>query len=563
MWGFLDPEGTNLTKSEQFEQFLMTTYSLSIGIPPRTKPTDDDAAPVGSTVDLTWVSDEEDRLLLEEVGSYFAATQVIVRNTMASKRRDEMIKEASEPIPESEFKPRINSKSDEMETYNTSRLIDATGDMSGRADKRHEILYYKATKSREKVDKLREEYLAKEKQDCTFQPTVNARQSNQNEDHLSEHDRLYRLSLRNKQRLPYKTREERDLEECTFHPDTGNHLVLPPSPPRISKGVSQHITRIQIARQIDSAKKWDTDLRSSASSKPTSAALNAQPFSFLTRPSVVPSRYRGHDDGRQLLFYVDVQMGGAPVRIPIYEGDDAGEVAHAFAEEHDMDEVAEGKLASAIAAQMGQYVRDEPVDEMEVNDDDVMENVERPVLSNTRLVIVDDDDLNIDDDDDQKQRFVEGRTVRLEFDWIHSYDAPGPMTYTWKRCGTAKAESGTVVQSGRGGQYSMYTLTGDDVGKYLCLICIPMTSEGGVQGDPVAVLSNERVIASPPIVKRLAMPGALIENVIIVPEVDVTGVDVDKCMHKWERIKRTVDKESAELITTQGPYVPMLIIIML
>jgi hypothetical protein len=115
------------------------------------------------------------------------------------------------PLEETTFTPYINPHSRALD----NRLAGGSGSYS-----RESLLMRKGDEYKHHVQRLREQQVAEELQECTFTPRSN---SGNNTVNLDFAERSMEWARRKEQKMEYirKAAENRASEECTFHPNTG------------------------------------------------------------------------------------------------------------------------------------------------------------------------------------------------------------------------------------------------------------------------------------------------------------------------------------------------------
>eukprot|EP01063_Lacrimia_lanifica_P022459 TRINITY_DN30041_c0_g1_i1.p1 TRINITY_DN30041_c0_g1~~TRINITY_DN30041_c0_g1_i1.p1 ORF type:complete len:1195 (+),score=283.33 TRINITY_DN30041_c0_g1_i1:66-3650(+) len=181
--------------------------------------------------------------------------------------------------------------------------------------------------------------------ECTFRPNIN---------NYTPPVNAPRPSLERKDPPP---REEKDMEECTFHPqvhDVPHGIYEQPVPQ--APGFSRAVQRMARGRETV-VKKFEDGLRSatpphkSVVRTSTPSKTQPKPFRFQTE-----KRERSKP-----LLYVDVNLGAGRVgRIGIHTGDSVEVLANNFSQTYGLDKKMEGRLAKILEEQLarsGQQTR--------------------------------------------------------------------------------------------------------------------------------------------------------------------------------------------------------------
>ncbi|KAG2382523.1 hypothetical protein C9374_005103 [Naegleria lovaniensis] len=322
IWKIMDVEGSGSIHFERYLSIMMAIFDKN----------------------LISKSDEPIRDKLEELGHSIKKLSInkIAFSKINEERFEKIKKETDKDLT---FKPNINASTPKKQR-----------ESSEQSDTKNEPRYLKLMKQHsemeEKMKRDREAWEKKKMTDCTFQPRTNSAKKsygqthNSNASSVSRFDLLYQMASKPKKPLSEKTAAEREIEECTFRPDTSQtkNVSLSKSIDFDSiKGFKETIGRIRKGNEErERLYNYFNNVREKAATTTDdfkNKKTEFKPFSFQ-----LDKRKKSKP-----LLYMDVNLGvGKSGRLAIHEGDSAETLASNFAKTYKLDELLQKRLEQLI-----------------------------------------------------------------------------------------------------------------------------------------------------------------------------------------------------------------------
>lgn len=204
---------------------------------------------------------------------------------------------------------------------------------------RHELLFRKEREKEERLLSARMAAKEAELNECTFTPATNRPRPQSQRTHVSE--RLYDLRNNPKMVQDDRTRDEKELELCTFHPVINKSSVLKPS--SVPRDYQNFIKgrREAFQKREEQRKRLEHVPRGENYDKVKQ--LKVKPFSFLQREK----------EKKSVLLYVDVHVApGRTGRIAIHENDDPKSLAQSFCQVYQLGDEMRATLEQLLVQQL-------------------------------------------------------------------------------------------------------------------------------------------------------------------------------------------------------------------
>lgn len=297
-------------------------------------------------------SEEHLREQLEELGQSIKKLSINkIAFTKINEERFEKIKKETDK--DLTFKPNINATTPKKQRENNNETLDAKN------EPRYLKLMKHHNEMEEKMKRDREAWEKKKMSDCTFQPRTNSAKKSYGQNHnsnassVSRFDMLYQMANKPKKPLTEKTAAEKEIEECTFHPDTSStkKVNLSKSVDFDSiKGFKETIGRIRRGNEErERLFNYFNNVREKANTTTEdfkNKKTEFRPFSFQ-----LDKRKKSKP-----LLYMDVNLGvGKSGRLAIHEGDSAEDLAANFAKTYKLDEMLQKRLEQLIQHHMDMH----------------------------------------------------------------------------------------------------------------------------------------------------------------------------------------------------------------